>query len=128
MRSRQSEQAFAASVTPDGNRTASINGAAVDTLGYGSALVVLNPATITDGTFTPKLQESSQSGSGFTDVAAGDLDGSLAALAANTPQVVGYLGGKRYLRVVITATGSPATGAKFAAGVVLGDPQYAPVR
>lgn len=126
MRSRNHELTIAASVTPDGNRTASVNGNAVDVRGYNSALVALNPGTITDGTFTPKLQESDQSGSGFTDVDASDLDGAFAALASNTPQTVGYIGSKRYVRVVITASGSPATGGKFAASIVLGDPQYMP--
>jgi hypothetical protein len=127
IRSRKHEQHYVPSVAPDGNRTTTQTGAAVDTLGYGSATVVVNPNTITDGVFTPKLQESDASGSGFTDVAAGDLDGAFAALAAGVAQTVGYTGSKRYVRVVISATGSPATGAKFAAGVLLGDPQYAPV-
>jgi hypothetical protein len=127
MRSRKHEQHFAASIAADGNRTTTQTGATVDTLGYQSATVILNPNTVTDGVFTPKLTESDSASSGFSDVAAGDLDGAFAALAAATPQTVGYTGSKRYLRVVITATGSPATGAKFAAGVLLSDPQYAPV-
>jgi hypothetical protein len=127
MRSRKHEQHFAASIAPDGNRTTTQTGATVDTLSYQSATVILNPNTVTDGVFTPKLTESDSASSGFSDVAAGDLDGAFAALATGTPQRVGYLGSKRYLRIVITATGSPATGAKFAAGVLLSDPQYAPV-
>lgn len=127
MRSRKNESKFAASIAPDTNRTTSTNGSAVDTRGYGSALAIVHPNTVTDGTFTPKLQESDVSGSGYTDVVAGDLDGAFVAIVAATPQSVGYLGSKRYVRVVISATGSPSTGAKFAAGVLLGDPQYAPV-
>jgi hypothetical protein len=126
IRSRKHEQHFTSSVAADGNRTTTQTGAAADTLGYGSATAIVNPNTVTDGVFTPKLQESDASGSGFTDVAAGDLDGAFVAIAASVVQTVGYTGSKRYVRIVITATGSPATGAKFAAGVLLGDPQYAP--
>jgi hypothetical protein len=51
---------------------ASVTGTGVDLQSYESAEVVITVGTITDGTHTPKLQESATSNSGFTDVAAGD--------------------------------------------------------
>lgn len=125
-RSIKSETSYAASVAADGDRTTSTNGSAVALAGYGSALVILAPGTITDGTHTPKLQESANGSTGWGDVAAADLDGSFAALATGTMQRVGYKGTKGYLRVVITVTGSPATGGKYHAGILLAHPTYAP--
>lgn len=115
------------SVAPAAARTTSTNGTGVDLRGYQAAMVTFTPATITDGTHTPKLQESDASGSGYTDVAAGDMVGSLAALASNTVQTVGYRGTKRYLRAVVTVAGGPSTGGVYSAVVVRGYPQVAPV-
>ena len=69
--------------------------------------------TWTDGTFTFKLQDSPDNNT-WTDVAAGLYNGSLGVVSDNT-QVgtalrVGYLGAQRYVKVVCTVTGSPATG------------------
>lgn len=124
-RSLKSDVVYAASVAADGNRTTSTNGSSVALAGYGSALAILAPSTITDGTHTPKLQESSD-GSSWSDVAAADLDGTFAALATGVMQRIGYKGSKGFLRVVITVTGSPATGGKYAAGILLAGPTYAP--
>src|SRR5690242_5947131 len=85
-------------------RTASANGSGVDLAKYESAAVVFNVGTITDGTHTPKLQESDDN-STFSDVAAGDQSGTLAALASSTLQSVGYVGRKRYIRAVVTVAG-----------------------
>lgn len=106
-------------------RTASANGAGVDTKGYSAAAVIFEPGTLTDGVHTPKVQESDDNAA-WNDVAAADQVGSLAALASNTLQWVGYRGVKRYLRAVVTVTGGPATGLVCGATVVLGSPAKAP--
>lgn len=106
-------------------RTATANGTGVDLQGFGSCAVVWNVGAITDGTHTPKLQESDDN-STFTDVAAADQSGTLAALVASTNQEVGYLGRKRYVRAVITVTGSPSTGGVYAALVVRGGAKTLP--
>jgi len=70
---------------------------------------------LTDGTFTPKLQDSADN-STFADVAAADIVGTaLVALTANTRQSVSYIGSKRYVKFVVTVTGSPSTGANVEA-------------
>jgi hypothetical protein len=98
-------------------RTASANGTGVDLQGSESAVVMFSLGALTDGTHTPKVQESDASGSGYTDVAAADLIGSLSALSANSIQQVGYIGNKRYIRAVLTVAGA-TTGALSSAVVI----------
>lgn len=105
--------------------TASINGAGVDIKGFDGVVVSFVVGARTDGTHTPKVQESDDN-SAFTDVAAADLEGTLAALAANTNQRVGYKGGKRYLRAVSTVAGA-TTGAVYAGTVIRGIAHIRPV-
>lgn len=106
-------------------RTASANGTGVDLSGYGGAMVIFQVGVITDGTHTPKIQESDDD-STYTDVAAADQEGTLAALASNTVQRVGYKGVKRYLRTVVTVSGA-TTGGVYGAAVVRGYPRHAPL-
>lgn len=105
-------------------RTASANGTGVDLAGYEGAVVVFEVGTITDGTHTPSVQESADNVT-FTNVAAADLIGTLANLASNTPQTVGYIGTKRYIRAVSTVAGA-TTGGVYSAAVVRGIPRKAP--
>lgn len=118
------EFASANSLTPAA-RTTTANGSGVDLAGYRAAAVVFIVGAITDGTHTPKVQESDDNSS-FTDVGASDLSGTLAALTASTNQEVSYIGTKRYIRAVSTITGSPSTGGVYAAVVVRGNPVTAP--
>lgn len=106
-------------------RTASANGSGVDLQGFDAAMVSFVVGTITDGTHTPSLEESSDNAV-FTAVAAADLIGSFAALASATNQSVGYRGGKRYLRAVSTVSGA-TTGGVYGAVVLRGRPAQGPV-
>lgn len=111
-------------IEPAASITATTTGAAVDTAGYRSACVVIHTGVHTDGTFTPTLEESDASGSGYTTVAAGDLTTAFTAVTSSNDQTiykVGYLGSKRYLRLVMTETVASA-GAFFTAVIVLGNP------
>ncbi|PWL18141.1 hypothetical protein DKP76_10505 [Falsochrobactrum shanghaiense] len=109
--------------------TANTNGVSIDLKGFDSALFVINTGAIdAAGDFTVKLQESDTGTSGWTDVDAADLLGSVpATLAANAAYRIGYIGSKRkrYVRAVATKAG----GTSIAAGVVaiLGHPNIAPV-
>nr|WP_062336179.1 hypothetical protein [Herbidospora sakaeratensis] len=114
-------------------RNASANGTAVDRnedgCGFQSALVVVNAGTVTDGTHTIEVQDSDD-GTNFTAVADAYLQGAEPAIVAaddNKVFEIGYLGLRRYLRVVLTVSGSPATGAALGAFVVLAEPSVAPV-
>lgn len=92
--------------------------AAIDLLGFDSAMLVVNTGAIASaGNFTAKLQESDTTTSGdFTDVAAGDLIGTLpAVLVASTVYKQSYIGNKRYVRLVTTKN----SGTSIAAGAVI---------
>lgn len=99
-------------------RTSTITGTGVDLQNFQATCIVIAAGAITDGTHTPTIEESDSSGSGFSAVAAADLSGTLVAITANSVQEVGYLGSKRYIRVVSTVTGSPSTGGTYGALVI----------
>lgn len=105
--------------------TSTVNGETVDLQGFNSAAVIITPGTITDGTHTPTVEESDD-GSAWSTVDAGDLVGSLSALASDTVQKVGYKGNKRYIRVKSTVAGA-TNGGVYSALVVRGHPNLAPV-
>ena len=107
-------------------RTTSANGVSADLNNVRIADVLLAVGTVTDGTHTPELQESTND-SDWTDVAAGDQIGTFAALSSDTVQSVRYIGTERYLRVVFTVTGGPATGA-IAGAIIMARPEVLTVR
>lgn len=106
-------------------RNASANGSAQDLQGYEAAMVVVQCGAITDGTHTPKVQESDDN-STFTDVAASDLVGAFVQCTANSVQRAGYIGSKRYIRAVMTVAGA-TTGALSSAVILPGHASQNPV-
>lgn len=109
-------------------QAASINGNAVDLSGFASAIAVINTGAIAGaGDFGAKLQHSDTSTSGdFVDVPAADVKSTVpATLTADGSFKLGYLGKKRFIRVVLTKAG----GTSLAAGAVVikGTPAMAPV-
>jgi hypothetical protein len=119
-------------IAPAAARTATVTGAAVDRMtdvgGFRSALVVVNVGTVTDGTHTVAVQDS-PNGTDWTAVADEFLQGTEPAItSANDVAVheIGYTGHQRYLRVVVTVTGSPSTGGFYDAVILLGWPRHMP--
>lgn len=116
--------------------TATRNGLDIDRSGYEALSFHLVSGTITDGTHTPKLQEADDNGSGapgtYSDVAAANLIGSFTALTTgagnggSAVQEVGYIGGKRWVRVVMTVSGA-TTGGVYGGTAVLGGARSTPV-
>ena len=107
--------------------SATATGAALDLNGFGSAALVVNTGSIVgSGDFTAKLQESdTTTSSDFTDVAASALQGTFpASLAADSVVKVGYVGVKRYIRLVVTKNSgtSIATGAVLVKGAAVKRP------
>lgn len=98
-------------------------GAGVDLRGFGSSMAAIQSGALTDGTHTPKLQESDDDAT-YADVAAADLEGAFANIAADAVQRVGYKGAKRYVRVFVTSSGT--TGAIYSALIARGLPVIAP--
>jgi len=106
------------------------NGVIIDTAGYESIEFIIHTGTITDGTYTPLLQEDTAAGFGTaTTVASDNTLGSLTALTAASDNVtlrVGCVPTKRYVRLSIVSA-STTTGGTLGAVAVLGHPHNAPV-
>jgi hypothetical protein len=109
-------------------RTLSANGVGVDLQGFEGALVLIQTGVITDGTHVFEVQESDDNAT-FTAVAGTDLQGSEPSVGATDDDKVyriGYIGTKRYVRVVSTASGT-TTGGVYGSSVVRGFPRKQPV-
>lgn len=109
--------------------------ALIDLQGYNSAELVVNVGTITgvDGSnyMTIVAQECDTTvAASFTDVAANDLLGAFTVIDStaedSTVQHVGYVGGKRYLRVSLEFTGTGITANVLGVLAILGHPRHAP--
>jgi len=87
--------------------TAGVDGEEIDLRGADSVLFAVSIGAITGsaGDATVTLEESDESGTGFTAVAASDILGSTPTLAADTAYQFGYIGGKRYVRAVFALGG-----------------------
>lgn len=103
-------------------------GAAVDLKDFNSATVLIDVGAWTDGTHTIIVEESALPASGFAPVADADLLGTEPVIdgADDDAQLylIGYVGSKRYIRVVTTENGG--TGAVLGAAVIRGAPRVAP--
>ncbi|WJS83549.1 hypothetical protein [Paracoccus sp. TOH] len=95
-------------------QTAAAQGAAIDLKGAGRAAFVVNTGEIAgSGVFGVTLQESDTGASGWTNVAAEEMDSNApAALAASSVYRLGYRGYKRFVRLSLTR----ASGTSIAAG------------
>jgi hypothetical protein len=104
-------------------------GVAVNLRNYHSATVVFSlGAVVSTGTVTFKIQESTNGSSGWADIAAARLNGTIAVMdTADTVQVIGLtdIGGitKKYIRVYATVANANVT---CAALVIRGNAQHAP--
>jgi len=90
----------------------------IDLQGAGSATIIVNTGAIAgSGDYTISLRHGDASDlSGDAAASGDDLLGAFpATLAADTSYAVGYRGGKRYVRVVITKN----SGTSIAAGAVI---------
>lgn len=128
-RSAYGNSIFVPSLNPTAARTASADGASVDTMqglsAYRSAMLVVHSGVVTDGTHAFKIQVSDNN-TDWTDAVAADLQGSAISVTSATDDQVytrGYNGPARYLRAVSTVTGSPSTGGLYSAGFVLMGPR-----
>jgi len=117
------------SLEPAVRATGTLNGAGVDLQGYNAAAMLVYFGAYTNGTHTPSLEHSDDNSS-FSSVSAGELEGSFTAVSSsagvNTTQRVGYKGGKRYLRAVMTVAAG-ATGAASSAIILRGKAGQEPV-
>ena len=118
--------------------TADANGTGVDLQGFESAMVVVNSGvegdTLSGSVKFDFILEDSDDDSTYTAVTSStsvtegsvDSSGIFLTLDANgeTPQIsqIGYIGGKRYIRCKIDATGTHSNGTPIGVVVVKGNP------
>ncbi len=115
----------AATVSDDGNT----NGAIIDTQDYESVTFILRVGARTDGDYSfNKLEHGDASNlSDAADVPDGFILGDMDAVVdeANSMHAVGYVGTKRYVRMVVNAA-ETTSGAHVSGVAVLGHARHAP--
>lgn len=131
-RSAYGHNTYVGSIDPGAAIKTATNGDSVDRMqtlnAYRSAMLVVHAGTVTDGTHAFKIQVSDDN-SNWADAASSDLEGSSISVTSTTDEAVytqGYNGPARYMRAVLTPSGSPATGGIFSAGFVLSEPRRTP--
>lgn len=113
--------------------TGQVTGSEAELKDARSATILFIAGVVTDGTFTPVVQEAADDGSGasdtFSDVAAEDLIGPDLSDFTSTndqdTQAVGYRGSEPFIRARYTEAGS-SNGGEFAAVIVKGGLRNAP--
>lgn len=116
--------AISSDTTTDGN--------IIDLQGYGSVEFIIQSGTLTDGTYTPLIEDGDDSGlSDAAAVADASLLGTEAAAAFaatddNSITKIGYIGSKRYVRLSIVS-GSTSSGGTVSAVSIKGRAADAPV-
>lgn len=107
-------------------QTGTTNGLAIDTAVFNNnfrdVLFTVHSAALTDGSYAVTVEESDASGSGYAAVESWRVQGSLPTFALTDDNVWNSFGvrpSKRYVRVVVTATGA-TTGGVIGATAVLG--------
>jgi hypothetical protein len=107
-------------------------GVIIDMQGYGAVEFAIQSATLTDGAYTPLIQEGSLSNlSDATTVAAVDLLGTIASATFaltddNVVKKICYIGSKRYVRLSIVST-SVTSGGSISAIAIQGKARDFPV-
>lgn len=106
-------------------QTGTTNGTAVDTGIFSNnardVLFVITSGTLTDGSYAVTVEESDTSGSGYAAVDSSRVLGSLPTFALTDDNVQNSFGvrpTKRYVRIVVTATGATTGGLLFATAVL----------
>jgi len=132
----------AAALLPAATYAADNTPAAVDLDGYESAVIFLHVG-VGGITFdaTNKIEfklTHSDDGTTYDAVADGDVQGVasvgtggivkslVAAHAADDVTKIGYMGGRRYLKLLADFSGTHGTGTPLAAAVIKGNPRFAP--
>jgi hypothetical protein len=122
-----------------GNNTTEGTGTGVDLAGFDAALMLahlgVSGDTLSGSVYvTVGFQESDSLGSGYADIAAADLLGganNVVVDAAAEDEVIiqrSYIGAKRYVRVLITFTGTHTNGMPISAVVIKGLARHNPVQ
>ena len=105
----------------------------LDLADAGSNDILLQVGAITDGTFTLAIYDGALANASdkvattnYQATSNNSTAWTVGALSANTIYEIGYIGVKRYVTLVITVTGSPATGAGLALLLAKGNSRKQP--
>ena len=107
------------------------NGEIIDLQGFDSATFIIQSGSLTDGTYTPLVHEGNESDlSDAGAVADADLIGTEAgavfsATDDNKAKRLGYVGGKRYIRLSLVSA-STSTGGTLSGSAILSDADIRP--
>ncbi|PIR39585.1 MAG: hypothetical protein COV35_03520 [Alphaproteobacteria bacterium CG11_big_fil_rev_8_21_14_0_20_39_49] len=99
------------------------NGNIIDMQGFGSIEFVIQSGTLTDGTYTPLIQEGDESNLsdatavGDADLLGTEADAAFIATEDNAVKKVGYIGNKRYVRLSIVSASTTSGGTISAVSV-----------
>ena len=108
------------------------NGVIIDTQAYDAIEFAMQSGTLTDGAYTPLIEDGDDSGlsdaAAVVDAELTNTEASAAFAAADDNKIksIGYLGGKRYVRLSVISTGV-TTGGTLGATVLKGRPSHLPV-
>ena len=119
------------------NATTTKTSTTIDLKGYNSLTVVISAGISADTLngsvyWTAKLQHSDDDSS-YADVTTSDLNNASATAVLDsmskdeTLYTFGYVGAKRYVQAVVTATGSHSSGMPLAITALRGKAAYVPV-
>lgn len=110
---------------PPAIHSADQTGTGADLQGFDSAIAEVFSGADVGSTHAPRLEESDTLGSGYTTVAAGDLQGAFSAdLGANSVERVGYIGSKRFIRVFVATSGASLA---YGANIIRGNASRTPL-
>ena len=109
------------------------DGTAIDLKGYDSCLFAFQSGTLTDGTYTPVIEESSTGDFSGEETAVADADltnteanTAFAATDDNKVKTIGYTGSERYVRFTVVSA-STSSGGVVGATAILGHAHIRPV-
>lgn len=113
-------------ISADGTTT----GVIVDTQGFGAVQFYIVAGTLSDGTYTPLVQEGDEAdmadATAVADADLTDTEADAAVSVSNTVKRIGYIGNKRYVRCQIVAS-SVSSGGTVGVLAVRGFASVAPV-
>ena len=108
------------------------DGEAIDLQGYGACLFAFHTGTVTDGTYTPVIEESStglfsgeETAVADADLYVSESDAAMAATDDKASKTVAYIGNERYARFTVTSA-STSSGGLVSCLAILGHPDVMP--
>lgn len=122
----QAKATLAVATRTNGTATGTAIDRALNTSMFNSVMFVIHTGTMTDGSVAVTVEESDDNTSWATATA---LQGAAPTIGTSDDDKlyeIGYLGGKRYVRLKAVTSGA-TSGGTFGATAILGDPRVAPV-